>query len=182
MTNDTTIQTRAHLGVAEQGKLHALAGKHPLALQYFREALRLCQDADDAEMFARHYTECAMESLELLGGYDEVIAYCDRIVDHYAGLDALNEFARRDLAHTHQRRAMALLKQGQQEASRESLEQAIRHFSPLPLAKAIHRWLATGLHVTPERVTAEQKRHRYFSIRPDTVNPAVAIRMPALET
>ncbi|MGB1108703.1 MAG: hypothetical protein ACPG4N_00010 [Gammaproteobacteria bacterium] len=170
-----------HLGVAEQGKLYALNGQAPLALSYFREALRLAQDAQEAEMFARHYSECAVETMETMGGFDEVIAYCDRLIDHYRAMTELNDFARKDLAHAHQRRAMALLKKGDSEAAREALETALQTFSELPLAKAVHRWLVTGLHITPERVSAEQKRQHYFSIRPETVNPAAAVRIPALE-
>ena len=35
------------------------------------------------------------------------------------------------------------------------------------------------MHVEPRRVTIEQDKTGYFSVRPDTVDPARAVELPA---
>ena len=52
-----------HLGIAEAGKVHALAGRHPEALRHYREAIRLAVSSKAPEIFFRHYSQCVLESL-----------------------------------------------------------------------------------------------------------------------
>lgn len=169
-----------HVGLTEQGKLHALAGDHRAALAHYREAMALAVRAGEPEVFFRHNLECSLESLELMAAYDEVLAYCDRALDLYRERPPAHDVAVRDLAHVHQRRGVVLLKRGDREAARVALGEAVA-LQPggMPLSVALLRWLAANLHLDAARILAEQHRHQYFSVRRDTVAPARAISLPA---
>lgn len=171
---------RLHVGWAEQGKLHALRGEHGAALAHYREAMAGALRAGAPEVFFRHYLECSLESLELMGALDEVLAYCDRAVAHYAANAPPHELAVRDLAHVHQRRGAVLLKQGRRPEAAAALAEACRlQPGAMPLAAALKRWLDGNWHCDAARVTAEQRRHGFFSVRPDTVDARRALPLPA---
>lgn len=180
---------RLHLGIAEQGKLHALKGEHGMALTCYREAIRMAVSTGAPEVFFRHYMECTLESLERMGSYPEVIAYADRAIAHYAMITPNSEeqraLIRADLVSIHQRRGVALLKSGCVEESRAALEQALslaREASiSLPLSQTLLGWIARGFHVDPHRILMEQEARRYFSVRPDTVDRALAVPLPSME-
>lgn len=171
-----------HHGIAEQGKVHVLLGRHELALLHFREAMRLAVAAKAPEVVFRHYLECSLETLEHLGAHEDVLAYCDRALAHYEEHPPRHELARLDRATIRQRRAAVLLKLQRPGEAREDLEaardEARRAGGRLALAEALLRWVAGGLHVQPERVLAEQRRHGYFSIREDTVDRSRAVPLP----
>ncbi|HCA23425.1 MAG TPA: peptidylprolyl isomerase, partial [Pseudomonas sp.] len=86
--NSTDKAHQLHLGIAEQGKVLALAGRHADALQHYQEALRMAVSSRAPEVFFRHYTQCVMESLELSGELDSVLRYCNEAEAHYARLDS----------------------------------------------------------------------------------------------
>lgn len=170
---------RLHVGLTEQGKLLALAGDHRGALAHYREAMAVAVRAREPEVFFRHNLECVLESLELMGAFDEVVAYCDRAIDHYRARPPAHDVARRDLAHVHQRRGVVLLKRGERAAARPDLAEAVR-LQPrgMPLAAALLRWVDAGLHFDAARVTAEQRRHNSFCVRPEAVARDRAIPLP----
>ncbi len=169
-----------HLGFAERGKLHALAGDHREALIHYRAAMGLAVEQGAPEVFFRHYMECSLESLELSGSLREVLEYCERALAHYDARPPEHELARRDLAHVHLRRGVCLLKLGEREAARTSLSAALAcGGGALPLASALLQWLRAGWHVDPARVLAEQRRHDYFTVRADQVDPSRALELPA---
>lgn len=181
-SNEATEQRKLayHLGFAERGKLHALAGDHREALIHYRAAIRLAVEQGAPEVFFRHYMECSLESLELLGSLREVLDYCERALAHYAARPPEHELARRDLAHVHLRRGVCLLKLGERDAARVSLEAALASGGgALPLATALLQWLRAGWHVDAARVLAEQRRHDYFTVRADQVDPSRALELPA---
>jgi len=177
---------RLHLGIAEQGKLHALAGKHGMALSCYREAIRMAVGAGAPEVFFRHYMECILESLERMGAYPEVLETTDRMIAHYAGLepnsDAQRSVIRADLVYIHQRRGVVLLKAGRAEEARAALDQALSLAREagirLELAETLLGWIARGFHVDAHRILSEQEAKRYFGVRSDTVDPAAAIALP----
>jgi tetratricopeptide (TPR) repeat protein len=169
-----------HLGFAERGKLHALAGDHREALIHYRAAIRMAVEQGAPEVFFRHYMECSLESLELTGAYVEVLEYCDRALAHYAAHPPEHDVARRDLAHVHQRRGVCLFKLGEREAAREALGAALAvGVGSLPLASALLNWLRSGWHCDAARIVAEQRRHTYFTVRADQVDPTRALDLPA---
>jgi len=179
MNNDKSI---LHYGVAEQGKLHALDGDHMLALQYYRLAMKMTIDQKSPEVFFRHYLECSLESLELMESYDDVIAYCDKAIAHYKQNPPSNEVAQKDLANIYQRRGIVLLKKGLHDEALYALQKAIalikNKAKVMPLAVQFQRWIAANYHFNASRVVQEQKSHRYFLVRKDTVSKEKAIRIP----
>lgn len=159
-----------HLAAAETGKRAAQRGEHRAALGHYREAMRLAVSMKAPEVFFRHYLESALESLELMEAYDNVLEYCDRAVLHYELNPPAHEVATLDLATIHQRRGVVLLKSGRGQEAREALAKALetgsRIGATLPLARALLGWLARGLTVSSDRIVSEQRRLHYFSGSP----------------
>ena len=159
-----------HLAAAETGKHAALRGEHQAALGHYREAMRLAVSMKAPEVFFRHYLESALESLELMGAFDNVLEYCDRAILHYELNPPAHEVASLDLAWIHQRRGVVLLKSGRRDEARAALAGAVTiagHIgATLPLARALLGWLTRGLSVSNERIVSEQRRFHYFSGSP----------------
>jgi tetratricopeptide (TPR) repeat protein len=163
----------AHLHVAEAGKLAALRGDHASALLRYREALRLAAEQQAPDMFRRHYLEISLESLELLGELNSVIECCDRAIAHYTDNPPQSDVAWLDLASIHQRKGAVLMKAGEPNKARLELARALEVGAGvgahLELARLLHGWIARGLTVPPARITHEQRRLHYFSVRSDTM-------------
>lgn len=169
-----------HLGIAEAGKLAALAGEHDDALRHYREALRMAVAAGAPEVFFRHYTQCVLESLERSGSYAEVIEYCERADEHYRGVAHLTAFQRRDHGAMLERLGSVLAKAGRSEEALVLLTRAVdlAGATALPLAVALTDWLRRGLQVDVRRITELQDHHRYFTVRPDLVDASIATALP----
>lgn len=171
-----------HEGLVEQGKLHALAGDHRLALLYYRYAMQVAARGGAHPIQLRHYAECVSESLERMGALDQVLAYLDQALAHYAHQPPETDLGRRDQAALEERRGAVLLKLGRREAAVEALATARRRGAELrlrlPLSDALWRWASTALAVSPARVTDEQERHGTFTVRPGAVRPARAVALP----
>lgn len=169
-----------HMGVAEQGKVHALAGEHETALLYYRKAMQMTVEAEDPEVFFRHYLECVVESLEQVEAWDEVLEYCDKAIALYAERTVEDDLHRRDLAHLHQRRGIVLLKAGRRDEAKEALAMASPRDGPsMPLAETLRRWLEMGLQMDVGRVVEEQRRAGYYAVREESVDRRRAIVLPA---
>ena len=121
-----------HLGIAEAGKVHALAGRHSEALRHYREAIRLAVAAKAPEIFFRHYSQCVLESLEKSGGDADIIAYCEAAETHYASLDADTPLHRKDRGATLERLDGVLVIRGHEHdlRARTGLRGGSRHFQP----------------------------------------------------
>lgn len=171
-----------HMGIAEQGKIHAVEGDHATALLYYRRAMHMTVEAKDEEWFFRHYLECSIESLELTESYDEVLAYCDKAIELYEGHPPEDPISIRDLAHIHQRKGIVLVKKGDREAAKEPLREAVRlaHDADqtIPLAERVLRWVESGLGIDNRRLLAEQKREKYFTVRSDNIDRERAVKLP----
>ncbi len=169
-----------HVGIAEQGKLHALAGDHQEALRHYREAIRLAVASGSPEVCFRHYTQCVLESLERLAAWDEILAFCERVQAHYAANPPPHELARLDLAGAHERRGVVLLKRGDAPAARAALALAVEHAGAgrMPLAEELLGWLRRGMQVDARRVQQQQERHRYFIVEREAVRSERAIPLP----
>ena len=172
---------RMHMGIAEQGKLYALAGDHTRALHYYRVAMRISVQAGDPEIFFRHYLECVMESLEQTGAFVDVLAYCDRAIGLYEDTPPPNPLAVADLASIHQRRGVILLKMGNpaeaRRAFRAALDVAKGVGAALALSQTLLRWVDARYQIDLPRILAEQKRTEYFTVRKETVDPTRAVKM-----
>lgn len=169
-----------HVGIAEQGKLHALAGDHQEALRHYREAIRLAVASGSPEVCFRHYTQCVLESLERLAAWDEILAFCERVQAHYAANPPPHELARLDLAGAHERRGVVLLKRGDAPAARAALALAVEHAGAgrMPLAEELLGWLRRGMQVDARRVQQQQERHGYFIVEREAVRSERAIPLP----
>jgi hypothetical protein len=169
-----------HLGIAEQGKLHALAGDHGEALRHYREALRLAVGSGAPEVCFRHYTQCVLESLEHMGAWNEILEFCERVRAHYAANPPPHELARLDLACAHEREGVVLLKRGDAAAAQVALARAVELVGPgrLPLAEELHGWLRRGMQIDARRMEQQQRRHRYFIVEREAVRPERAIQLP----
>jgi tetratricopeptide (TPR) repeat protein len=172
---------RGHFGIAEQGKLYALEGRHALALAYYREAIRLTVQAGEPEIVFRHYLECVLEVLERTGAYQEVLDYCAKAL---ALLDTVPATAQTALERSHvlERQACVLLKSGQREAAATALREALAVTAPhglrRPLVTTLLGWIERGFQIEARRVVAEQERTHYFNVRHDTVDAARAVKLP----
>lgn len=171
----------AHLGIAEAGKIAALAGDHVQALRHYREALHRVQAEAAPEVFFRHYTQCVLESLERTGAFDEIVEYCEGADAHYRSFPHLTGFQRRDHGALLERLGAVQVKAGRPEDALRTLTRALETAGDpaLPLARDLLDWLRRGLHVDARRLTALQDRHHYFSVRPDQVDPSIATALPA---
>ncbi|MCC6186253.1 MAG: hypothetical protein IT256_03790, partial [Chitinophagaceae bacterium] len=70
-----------HLGIAEKGKMYAVAANYKEALRHYKEAIKMTQNQANGELFFQHYMQCTMEALELMKAYDDVINYCEKFLD-----------------------------------------------------------------------------------------------------
>jgi len=181
MSIQVTARGSQHLGIAEAGKLLALAGSHSKALFHYREAIRLAIADRAPDVFFRHYTQCVLESLERTGSYPEVIEYCFRADEYYLTFDHLNPFQRRDHGATLERLGAVLVKSDRHPEALPVLQRAVDTAGAgvLPLAETLISWLRRGLRPDVRRITELQDRHRYFTVRPDLVDAALAIELPA---
>ena len=171
---------RLCLGIAEQGKLHALERRHGEALRHYREALRLAVSCESGELFFLHCTQCIMESLELSGSHETVADYCIRAEDHFAHIDIDDPLVNRQRGANLERLAVARLQMGDCGEARELLAIAIDTAGKgaLPLSEALLGWLRRGLSVGEARLRAAQHQHRYFVVRKDLVDPSIAVGLP----
>ena len=165
-----------HLRIAESGKLFALNGDYCRALGCYRLAMHLAVRSGSPEVFFRHYLECLIEAMELNGDYEEVLAFCDRMQTLHDELEKAGELEQLDRANIHQRRGIVLLKrQHDREAEHELAEATRLSGNGLPLSATVLRWVRSRLSPGIPRLVEEQKRHGYFSVRRDTVKPALAL-------
>ncbi len=175
-------EPQLHGGVAEYGKVCALRGDHVGALLHYRAAMSMAIVQQTPPVVIRHYMECALESLEQMGAYDEVLAYCDRAIEHYADHPPDSALAQFDLSTFHQRRGVVLLRRGARDEAAGAFDVAcaIAHQAEaeLPLAETLLRWIRSRLTITAERLSAEQARWRYCAVRQETVRPARAVPLP----
>lgn len=171
-----------HLGIAEQGKVYALAGDHKLALLYLRHAMHLTVQAGDPELFFRVYLEAALESMERLGYFEEVLSYTDKAIDLYADQSLDHVVACKDLASIHQKRGVILLKQKKNKEAAPAFQKAIDLMAEkgqnMPLSETLLRWAKGGLFIDERRILQEQERQHYFSVRTENVDPKRAIKLP----
>lgn len=177
---DDAARHRVHLGIAEAGKVHALARRHAEALRHYREALRLAVAAQAPEVFFRHYTQCVLESLELLESYAEVIRFCEEADAHYASKGQALALHRADHAAILERLGIVRLKAGNRDGAAASLRRAIALAGPgrLPLAEDALGWLDRRLSPSASHIAEAQRRRRYFTVRAGQVNAAAATPLP----
>ena len=180
MTETGTINL--HFGVAEKGKVFALQGNHKEALRHYKEALRMCQSLPNADLFFQHYSMCAMESLELMESYEEVIDFCDKSLDFLESREDLkdNPVFEKYLASIHERKGVQFLLLGEKQMAIESFKavQSLVGKAMMPLTNDLLNWAMRGYTISPAQIRELQKKHKYFTVRKENVNEKLAIELP----
>jgi tetratricopeptide (TPR) repeat protein len=169
-----------HVGIGEHGKQLALAGQHVEALRHYREAMQQATRHAAPEVFLRHYTQCALESLERLGALDEVLGTCGRAREHYRQHPPADAVARKDQASFLEREGIVLLRLQRPDEAIACFTAAVAAVRPAraPLAETLLGWLRANLHVTPARLDRELTRQKYWSVRADSVRAEWALALP----
>jgi tetratricopeptide (TPR) repeat protein len=180
MTTSGTINL--HYGVAEKGKVFALQGNHKEALRHYKEALRMCQSLPTADVFFQHYSMCAMESLELMESYDEVIAFCDKCLDFLESKDDLkdNPIFEKYVASILERKGIQYLFLNEKAEAVEAFKAVQNRIgkTQMPLTNELLNWASRGYTITTKQIRDLQKKHKYFTVRKEIVNEKIAIELP----
>jgi tetratricopeptide (TPR) repeat protein len=173
-----------HYNIAEQGKLFATQGKYKEALRHYKEALRMSQQVPKSDIFFQHYSQCAMESLEQMEAYNEVIAFCDKCIDFMETKDDLQEHPIfiKYLASLWERKGIQYLYLNDKEDAIEAFEKAITIVKPnkILLAQELHNWCKRGYTISKQQVESLNKKHQYYTVRKDNINSQIAIELPEI--
>ncbi|MCD8512321.1 MAG: tetratricopeptide repeat protein [Nitrincola sp.] len=164
-----------HLGLAEQGKIHALKNEHKEALKHYREAIKIAVSLKAPEVFFRHYTQCVVESLEKLGNYDEAIQFYQAAHEHYTAQHVSSNLHNKDHADILQKLGCTLLKKGATEEAKNAFNLAIKIAgeADISLSKELLGWLQRGYSVNLTRIEQLQIKHHYFVVRQGQVNEKI---------
>lgn len=181
MTN-TATEYHLHLRLVEQGKLYFLEGNYKEALRHYREGLMLCQKEPGADIFFQHYSQCIMEALELSGAYDEVISYCEKTRDFLEDQLENSEHARMYYAALLQREGIQYIKKEDKAMALELMKEAkeLSVGTIPPLTASLLNWLQRGFTISAKQLLDTQHLHMYFTVRKETVNPAIAMKLPEM--
>ncbi len=162
----------SHMDLAKAAKSKAIIGQHKKALALYREALQHARQQNAHSIIMRHYSECALESMEQLEQYDQVESYCIEAIKHYEENPPESDIAKKDLAYLHQRLAFIYLKKGIKDQAltfadcAQSIATAIN--LDMPLLPKLKNWASSALHMDVGRILQEQKRHHYFTVRKES--------------
>ena len=173
-----------HFNIAEQGKLLAIQGNHKEALRHYKEALRMSQKVPQADIFFQHYSQCAMESLEKMESYHEVINFCDKCIDFMETKKDLRDqpIFMKYLASLWERKGIQHLFLQENQEGIEAFEEAIATIKPhkLPLTQELHNWCKRGYTITKQQIESLLKKHQYYSVRKEKVNSQLAVELPEM--
>jgi len=172
----------SHLGIVENGKIYSLKGDHKEALRHYREGLRMCTIENASEVFFQHYTQCVMESLELSGGHDEVISYCEKTNALLENNIERSDFIKKNYAVTVEKEAIQyLFKEDKQTATDlfKKVQTTIGRGNQ-PLTDELLNWLQRGYAISEKQIRLAQKKHNYFTVRKENINPEIAIELPKM--
>jgi tetratricopeptide (TPR) repeat protein len=177
-------QSNIHFGVAEKGKILAIQGNHKEALRHYKEALRMCQIVPNADIFFQHYSLCAMESLELMKSYNEVIEFCDKCLEF---LDTKPDFENHTVfqkfkASLWERKGIQFLHLGEKEDALDAFKEAqkIIDRKHLPLTYDLLNWILRGFTISTKQIQDAQNKHQYFTVRKDNINEKIAVELPEM--
>lgn len=178
---NTDTKYSFHLGIAEKGKIYAVASNHKEALRHYKEAIKMTQNQVNGEMFFQHYIQCAMESMELMGAYEEVINYCEKFLD-LLDTKEQTEIIVKYKADVLQRMAIQFLyKEDKEEA--KALFQIVQKtigIGKQKLTDELLNWLLRGYNINPKQILEMQKKYQYFIVNKDNLKPEIAIELPEI--
>ncbi|MFC4636419.1 hypothetical protein ACFO3O_21105 [Dokdonia ponticola] len=171
-----------HIRIAEKGKMYSLEGNYKEALRHYKEAIKMMQQSKDSEIFFQHYSQCVMEALELSGAHDEVISFCERYIDFLDQKSDDSALIKKHYATVLEKKAIQYLYKDEKDISLELLKEAQSHVGngKQPITDQLVNWLQRGFMITKQQIAALQKKHQYFIVRADVVNPKIAFELPAI--
>ena len=168
-----------HYRIAERGKLHALDKNYKEALRHYKEAMKMSQQEQDSELFFQHYSQCVMETLELSGAHDQVIEFCE---NYRAFLQDKEQdvLVRKHNAFVSERQAIQHVLREEQDEAKALLQQVQKDLGRgrQPITDELLGWLQRGYKVSKDQLTKLQKKHHYFIVRKESVNPKIAMDLP----
>jgi tetratricopeptide (TPR) repeat protein len=169
-----------HLRVAEKGKLLCLEGKYMESLMHLKEAIRMIQDTPKSDIFFQHYSLCVMEVLELSEAYDEVISYCEKLIELLESTNITSELRDKYYAFIIERMAIQYILKGETDCAADLLKSARERYrsSKMPITEQLLIWLNRKFHLSKKQIQELEKNNNYFVIRKDSVNPDIAVELP----
>jgi len=170
-----------HLGIAEQGKLYALKGQHKDALVHYKEAMKMVEQQKQPEVFAQHYLQCILESLELSGAHQEVLDTCYKLLNMLEEQTKLKgqaqDLLKRHMASVQERIAVQHLLLGHKNEAKEAfiMAQKLAGKKVQPLTDRFLEWLQRGYAIMPNKLKEEQKKYNYFIVDSTKIRPEIAV-------
>lgn len=180
MKDTTQGVENPHYRIVEQGKVHALNRNYSEALRHYREGIRMCQKEPGADLFFQHYSQCAMETLELSGAYKEVIDFCQKTRQFLEDKQLESVYVKKYRASLFEREAIQHLFLGDKNEATVCFKavQTLVGSQDFPLTGQLLNWLQRGYTIGERQIKDAQKTHHYFSVRTDNVNPLIAMQLP----
>jgi tetratricopeptide (TPR) repeat protein len=180
--NTTNTKETLHIRIAEKGKVYSLEGNYKEALRHYKEAIKMMQQTKDSEIFFQHYSQCVMEALELSEAYDQVISFCERYIDFLDEKDGDNILIKKHYATILEKQAIQYLHKEEKDISLELLKEVQQHVGKgkQPITDQLLNWFKRCFFVTKKQISALQKKHQYFIVRADVVNPKIAFELPTV--
>lgn len=167
-----------HYFVAEKGKCLALNGQYSEAVRHLGQAIRMVQGQPYADIFFQHYSLLVMEVFELMGEHEEVMKMCN----HY--INFLLENPRNQTPHYHrflgslwERKALQCLFLGLSHEATDYFAEALKHTPDAPIAQTLLMWCTRKYNLNRKLIADLQKKHGYFIITKETVNPKAEISL-----
>jgi len=169
-----------HLGIAEKGKMNAVQGNHKEALRHYKEAIKMTQGQENGEMFFQHYMQCTLESLEQMGAYDDVLNYCEKLLE-LLNTKEENDFITKYKIETWQRMAIQYLHKDDVETAKEYLTTIAKEAGKgkLKIADTLLDWINRRYQITKKQLFDLQNSNHYFIVNKNNLKPEIAIELPA---
>jgi len=168
-----------HLGIAEKGKIFAVQGNHKEALRHYKEAIKMTQGQKMGETFFQHYMQCTLESLELMGGYDEVLGYCEKLLD-LLNTKEESEFIAKYKIETRLRMAIQYIHKDDTETAIEYLTEITKEAGrgKYKMADTLLNWLSRRYKITKKQIIDLQNDNNYYIVNKNNLKPEIAIELP----
>lgn len=169
-----------HFRIVEQGKIYSLEGNYGEALRHYREGIRMCQEEVGADFFFQHYSQCAMEALELSGAHEEVISFCEKTRDFLADKIENSDYAKKYYAQLLEREAIQFLLMEEPKEAISLLKEAhqLVGMKTHPISDQLLNWAQRGYTINAKQINELQEKNNYFIVRRENVNPKIAVQLP----
>ncbi|HLS71719.1 MAG TPA: hypothetical protein VK027_08650 [Chitinophagaceae bacterium] len=171
-----------HLSIAEKGKYYALSGDHNTALKYYREAIKMTQKQSQGSIFLQHYSQCIMESLQAMKAYEEVIIFCNKLLEliELRETNKTDDYILKYKDDIRQRKALQYLFLGDRERAREIFQiiKNNRKKNPFTITNTLLEWILKGYHITTENIENILKKEKFYIVNKNNLQPELYTELP----